>query len=268
MAYFSDREKGPAQRNIEEITPEAWRGLWAIVVTRLQNNSFAHAFPEQCRDGYGVCGVDNDLFEATLHGHGIVWPISKDTVPDTAQVMDLLEFCEEYVAQPIEHDYHDFFRHHHLSFKVEEGKAEFRKSVNTVLARNGLAFEMDDDGIMTRLGPPELVKVLKGATFNTGDAHLDELLEDAREKFMDPNLKIRKEALEKIWDAFERLKTIEAGKDKKATVAALLAKAITDADLRELDHMRIDVVKGALPVIRPRLPPRPPQRPRREAEAC
>jgi hypothetical protein len=62
---------------------------------------------------------------------------------------------------------------------------------------------------------------------------LDELLEDARAKFTSPSLKVRKEALEKIWDAFERLKTIEAGKDKKATVAALLAKAIRDSDMRK-----------------------------------
>ena len=62
---------------------------------------------------------------------------------------------------------------------------------------------------------------------------LNELLEDARQTFTSPSLKIRKEALERIWDALERLKTIEAGKDNKATVAALLAKAIPDQDMRD-----------------------------------
>jgi hypothetical protein len=233
MAYFSDREKGPAPRTIEEITPEAWRGIWALISGRLSNGSFGNAFPDQCPDGYGIVGHDSNLLEATVQGHGIVWPITKDEVPETLAVMDLLEFWEDHVAKPIEGDYHSFFRHNHLGFNVEEGQAEFRAAVNTILARNGIAFEMDGDGIMVRLGPPELAPILKSAVFKTGDDTLDELLEDARERFTSPSLKVRKEALEKIWDAFERLKTIEAGKDKKATVAALLAKAIPDPDMRE-----------------------------------
>lgn len=233
MAYFKEREKGPAARTIDEITPEAWRGVWALITARLQNNSFANAFPVQCPDGQGVVGHDTGLLEATAHGDGIIWPIAKDDVPDTLDVMDLLEFCDDHVAQAIEGDYHSFYRHNHLSFDVPRGRAEFRDALNRILARNGIAFEMDGDGIMVRLGPPELMTVLKKAAFDTGDDVLDELLEDARQKFTDPNLKLRKEALEKIWDAFERLKTIEAGKDKKATVAALLKKAIPDPDMRD-----------------------------------
>ena len=34
MTYFSDREKGPAPRTIEEITPEAWRGIWALILRK------------------------------------------------------------------------------------------------------------------------------------------------------------------------------------------------------------------------------------------
>jgi hypothetical protein len=162
-----------------------------------------------------------------------VWPISADEMPDTLAVMDLLEFCEKYVASPEQGGYHSFYRHHHLTFDVGAGKAAFRNEVNTVLARNGIAFEMGDDGAMARFGPAELMQDLRNATFNTGDAQLDEFLEDAREKYTSPDLKERKEALEEIWDAFERLKSIEDGKDKKATVAALIAKAIPDADLRQ-----------------------------------
>jgi len=232
MPYFSDREKGAVPRTIEEITPEAWRGIWALISGRLANGSFGNAFPDQCPDGYGVVGHDAGVLEATAQGHGLVWPIRKDEVPDTLAVMDLLEFCEDHVAKPIEGEYHSYFRHSHLSFNVEEGKAEFRAALNTILARNAIAFEMDEDGVM-QPGPPELTPVLKGTVFKTGDDILNELLEDAREKFTSPSLKVRKEALEKIWDAFERLKTIDAGKDKKATVAALLQNAIPDPDMRK-----------------------------------
>lgn len=232
MSYFSEREKGPKPRTVEEITPAAWKGLWAIINTRLQNGSFGNAFPDQCPDGRGVVGHDPGLLEATAQGHGIVWPINPDELPDTLDVMDLLEFCDDNVAKPVEAGYHSFFGHSHLSFDVDEGQAAFRKDLNTMLARNGIAFEMNDDGIMVRLGPGELIEDLRSATFKTGDDQLDEFLEDAREKYTSPNVKTRKEALEEIWDAFERLKTIEGGKDKKAAVTTLLQKGVADADLR------------------------------------
>lgn len=232
MAYFSDREKGRGPRTTDEITPEAWGGIWALISARLSDGSFGYSFPDKCPDGDGISGHDTALLEATAASHAIVWPITKDDIPETVAVMDLLEFVEEHIAKPIPLDYHSYYRHNHLDFDVEKGRAEFRASLNKILARTGLAFEMDDDGIMLRLGPPELTKLLKRATFKTGDSELDELLEDAREKYMDPSLKVRKEALEKIWDAFERLKTVEKAKDKKASIAALLSKALPDADLR------------------------------------
>jgi hypothetical protein len=38
--------------------------------------------------------------------------------------------------------------------------------------------------------------------------------------------------LEKLWDAFERLKTIAVGADKKAQITALIEAAYTEADTR------------------------------------
>lgn len=219
-------------RTAEEITPDAWAGIWALISARLSDSSFGYSFPEQCPDGNGISGYDSALFEGTAAGHGIIWPITKDDVPDTFDVMNLLEFVAHHLAKPILLDYHSYWHHTHLDFDVEKGKAEFRASLNRILARTGLSFEMNDNGVMLRLAPPELTKVLKNATFASGDAILDELLEHAREKFMAPNLTVRKEALEKLWDAFERLKTLENAKNKKASIATLLQKALPDADLR------------------------------------
>jgi hypothetical protein len=69
--------------------------------------------------------------------------------------------------------------------------------------------------------------------FRTRDADLDRLLETAREKFLNRSLEVRKEGLEKLWDAWERLKTIEQGKDKSAQAKAILDKAATEPMLRE-----------------------------------
>jgi hypothetical protein len=231
MAYFSEREWGALARTIEEVTPDAWRGIWAVVTTRVQNGSFGNAFPERCPDGHGIIGHDAGLLEATLLGDGLMWPIEKDVVPKTPAVLDLLEFCYRNVAKPEVDGYHSFFRHNHLSFHAESGRSEFLEAVNRVFGRNGIAFELNNNGEVQRLGPAILASALQKAIFYTGDALLDDLLEVARRKFLDPDLKIRTESLEKLWDAFERLKTLEGG-TKKASVSSLLINAIKEPEMR------------------------------------
>jgi hypothetical protein len=95
-----------------------------------------------------------------------------------------------------------------------------------------MAFELRDGEIL-RIAPAALQEALATAVFRTGDAHLDEMLEDARTKFLNRDPKVRRESLEELWDARERLKTIEPGKDKKAQVKALLDKGAQDPALRQ-----------------------------------
>jgi hypothetical protein len=80
-----------------------------------------------------------------------------------------------------------------------------------------------------RLTPAPLHEALEAAHFNTGDDTLDRLLGDARRKFLHRDLSVRLESIERIWDAWERLKTIEHAKDKKASVGAILDKAAVAA---------------------------------------
>jgi hypothetical protein len=74
---------------------------------------------------------------------------------------------------------------------------------------------------------------LKETVFNTGDAVLDELLEVSRQKFLHRSLSVRRESLEKLWDAWERLKTVEPGRDKQTQVKELLDRAATESNFRD-----------------------------------
>jgi hypothetical protein len=56
----------------------------------------------------------------------------------------------------------------------------------------------------------------------SGDGELDELLRDAIEKFYDYSPLERQHGLDKLWDAFERLKTLDKPGRKPASLAALL----------------------------------------------
>jgi hypothetical protein len=135
---------------------------------------------------------------------------------------------------PKQSGYHDFFSHYHLNFDVDEGRAEFRKAINEVLARHGSVYELEHDGQVIRLAAAVIGKTLNQTLFNTGDTELDKMLEIARGKFFNISLDVRKEALETLWDAFERIKTLEAGKDKKAQIAALIGKSSAEPNFRKL----------------------------------
>lgn len=136
--------------------------------------------------------------------------------------MDLLEFVASAVGQPERGGWHSYFSHYHLSWNREVGLAGFVDDVNRLFVRNGIAFELTPSGQARRLLPEPLRDILTGAVFRTGDGETDRLLETARRSIPSTNLDTRRDALEKLWDAFERLKTHEPGTNKRAQADALL----------------------------------------------
>jgi len=213
-----------------------WGGIVALVTGLVANGAFGIDFPEACPDGRGTTGTDAHALGLAIRGEipQIEWPLRADAVPPTLAVLDLVEFCHSHVAEQTPTEYHSFFGHNHLTFDRVTGRQQFRERANRILARNQMAYELHDDGTVVRLAAPVLGEVLSVQTFRTGDNGLDDLLETARLKFLDPDAKVRREALEKLWAAWERLKTLAPGKDKKASAQALLDKAADEPTFRKL----------------------------------
>jgi hypothetical protein len=134
------------------------------------------------------------------------WYVTADQ-PSKLDALDTIEFCWRAVGKPVQGSYHDYFDHHHLSFDVEAGRDEFREAVNRIFRRNGLVYDLREDGKIVRLAPPVLSDALARSSIRTGDSGLDEFLEKSRRKFLAPDLEVRREALEALWDAWERIKT-------------------------------------------------------------
>jgi hypothetical protein len=236
MIFFSQREFGPPPRNSEEVTLPVWRAIVAAVQRRVRDGSFGNAFPESCPEyGYPV-GTDAAMFGNTLAGAvpAVGWPLNENQVPTLFGAFDLVQFCYVNVARPQQVAWHDYFRHHRLTFDVEEGRREFRAEINGLFERHGLAFELREDGELVRLAAPELQAALDAAVFSTGDDELNRLLVAVRTKFRNPDIEVRREALERLWDAWERLKTLEDPADKRRSVGILLDRSATNPRFREL----------------------------------
>lgn len=245
--YFSDRENGPRARTEQVISPVVWAGLVATVQALINSGAFGLRFPERCPDGQAVCGCDTDALAASVIAEmpGLAWPLEtmclvedgflsqrEPFAPDTLLILDFIEFIYASVAKPIPGKHHDFFSHHHLTFDQQSGQEEFRATVNRIFSRNGVAFEMLSTGRIVRVLPPVLGEDLKRTIFRTGDRTLDNMLDECRAKFSDRNPLVRREALERLWDGWERLKSLADPGDKKRSIKIILDATATEPSLR------------------------------------
>ena len=245
--YFSDRENGPRARTEPVIAPVVWAGLVATVQALINSGASGLRFPERCPDGQAVCGCDTDALAASVIAEmpGLAWPLEtmclvedgflsqrEPFAPDTLLILDFIEFIYASVAKPIPGKHHDFFSHHHLTFDQQSGQEEFRATVNRIFSRNGVAFEMLSTGRIVRVLPPVLGEDLKRTIFRTGDRTLDNMLDECRAKFSDRNPLVRREALERLWDGWERLKSLADPGDKKRSIKIILDATAAEPSLR------------------------------------
>jgi hypothetical protein len=222
--YFSDRERGPKSRSVDVIDIRVWGGLFELITTRIDNGAFGFRFPEECSDGFAFIGCNARTFERALLAEipDIEWPLRADDVPDVVVIMDLLEFCAAAVGHPIRGQYHSYGRHFHLTWDRDEGLTQFVDDVNRIFARNGLAYELTSEGKARRILSAELAQALSASRPSSGDAETDRLIDAARKLVISVKPDDRQDALEKLWDAFERLKTLGPGSNKKEQADRLL----------------------------------------------
>jgi len=235
--YFSDKELGIVDIISEDISVEVWNGIVSVFEEFKLNNSFSSKFSDICIDNGRACGFDNVLFEDRLKSEipKIKVPIKRkrknnqhnffnqnEITIDKYATLDFIQFCHKNIQKAIEDDYHSYFQHYHLKFREsKELKKDFRDKINQIFERNGVVFFINDGGQINRVISPTMQPLIN-KIYNTKDERLNELVQLAHDKFVLPNIVDRIHALEKIWDAFERVKTYYIEKNKKESVSELI----------------------------------------------
>jgi hypothetical protein len=245
--FFTERVNGPTPR-IHDNLPEATsQGLYGLFKSKADSHWFAYHFPEQCQDGKGVAGTNLGGLWGNVRAlvpqlKEEKWGISP-TQPDGA-IFDLMEYAAGRVSKPIQGTYHKFLGHHELTFDQSAGRKEFRDDVNQILRRGGTMYELSSKLQIERIGTPAVQHVIEQMTPASGDPDLDDILLRAKELYMSRKQDDRALALEKLWDGFERLKTIDVQGNKKQSANALLEhiassefRAFTTTEMKALTDL-------------------------------
>lgn len=233
--YFSDTELGPRSAVLDALPPAAWIGLSATFHRFVDRHYFAAEFPDQCPDDRGVSGTDRAGLRGLLVAHVPTiggWP-REDQQPGTLSAMDLVGFGWQHVQEPTVASHHDYFGHDHYTFDQVAGRERWRSEINRILQRNGVALRQEPDGRVVRIGTVAAGVLTSAPIPPTGDAQLDEKIATALRKYQDPDIVVRREALEALWDAFERIKTVVDPTNKKRSAEQLVDLMVADPASRE-----------------------------------
>jgi len=239
--YFSDKEQGQKDRISEDITIDVWNGIVSIFEEFKTKNYFSENFPEKCPNNGRVCGFDEKLFESRVKSEipnidipikikqqkNISWDFANkqktnNNFVDKYSSLDFMEFCYKNISEAMQDDYHSFFKHYHLTFqKSNTIQNEFIEKINQIFERNGIVFYLNSNGQINRT-IAKIIEPLINKIYKTNDSRLNELVKLSQDKFILPKIEDRIYALEKIWDAFERMKTYYMDKNKKQSIEELI----------------------------------------------
>ena len=260
MTYFSEREGIRPSQSKDQIDERVWRGIQALISARVADGSFGATYPDICPDSGAFIGCDEHLLSAAIVAEIPELPeypwvlqiniasysriadtsLISDDIPSTPYILDLIEFCCQKIADPVNISYHSFYAHHHYRYDIEEGQQKFKKDINRIFDSNSLAYELGKEGFVTRRTSPVLQEELLSVRYNTHDYELNRLLEMARQKFLSRNDELQRESLEALWDAWERLKTLGHGSNKKKQITSLLNEVAEDESPLFRDVLEIE----------------------------
>lgn len=111
----------------------------------------------------------------------------------------------------------------------EKKRIEFIDEVNQILERNNLAYKLSNQGTFERIITEDFRAILDVDVDNI-ETEVNKYISDAKMKIKSCDKEKRVEAIEILWKAFERLKSlyVSQGIDKRKSVEMLVEKTMNE----------------------------------------
>ena len=227
MAYYTERHgmRRPVAKTYD-ISIEKYALL--LHCCEKYYNNLAWKYPEQCPDGHGCCGIDHEQFRMdlryeiptlyrdnadciavpTVH-YNIFSSNDEEDEYDQFALLDLIEFFAANVRDVVVGSFHSYFGHHHLTCQNSRNVcAQFRDEINSIFQKTGLLYELNTNLQVERIVENSpLTPAVESAIAAVKEAGARELLQEAILLHRSPYPADIRDAVEKLWDAYERLKT-------------------------------------------------------------
>jgi hypothetical protein len=253
MSYFTQRH---GMRTPIEPTSIISSEMYALLFSCCEKyyNNIAWMWPDECSDGLGCCGLAYAKFDSNIkfeiptlyrdYNGNIGAPNSvrngfgnDELEYDQYALLDLIEFFAQNSKDVYIGDFHSYWRHHHLSL-LETRKVfdAFRAEINSIFEKTGLLFTLTANKIVERVVENSTLSMdTETLIQRVSEQGTRELLEEAIMLFKTPRPSARRDSVEKIWDALERLKTYYTSLDKKASVT----KVVNDMSNGQADFITL-----------------------------
>jgi hypothetical protein len=231
LSLYTQRTLGSKPRTNDEINFPLWKAIVAFLERMEQKNFFSEAYPEGCQDNSAdIWATNTNKLSDELEVYtGLTWPLEttkepynyfedrKPYIPTKYEIFDTLEFLFHKVSTPHDGYYHSFFNHHHLNF-TNDGVAKigFSNEINNLFNATGMIYEFNpiNGHVETVVGEETKQLINNALTGKMMDAEYKGMLEAACIQITNFRIDIAYQGLEKLWDAYERLKCYFDPKDK------------------------------------------------------
>lgn len=227
--------------------------------------NLAWKYQEECPDDLGICGFNFYAFNEDMEFEiptlfrrdgRIDKPHSIENIfndkPDVDEydqyaLFDLIEFVAQNVRDITYRNYHRYYGHEDISFGDTNAIAgKFLEEINSIFKKTGLLYILTENLEIERIEETAVLsETIEASISEIKEPGLKELLVIATQKHKSPYPEEQKEAVEKLWDAFERLKSYYATKkeEKRQSIETLVTdisggeeyfKQLFDKEIRTL----------------------------------
>lgn len=143
---------------------------------------------------------------------------TNDDEYDQYALLDFIEFFAQNIEDISERWNNERYRNYQTidCLNTSDIFENFQDAINEIFIESGLLYELTDEKIIERIVENSpLITEIENNFEAVREVGTRELLKDAVALYKTPNPSARQDSVEKIWDAFERLKTYYTTLDKK-----------------------------------------------------
>ena len=122
-------------------------------------------------------------------------------------------------------DYHKFYNHYHLTTKATAMvKGQFRDKINDCFEKTGLLYKLNSNGEVDRVLVNDIASAeVVSTVLSVQEKGTKELLQEAISLHQSHDPNAARDAVEKLWDAFERLKTYYTNFNKQDSANKIIS---------------------------------------------